>query len=392
MNFKGFMFRREIPLAWLQLIRRKSRFLTAIAGIAFANVLMLMQLGFQNALYDSNTRLHTRLNADLILLNPIAQNLSNLNTFPRRQLLQAASFPEVESADPVYVSIAFWRNPQTLQNTAILVLGFNPARPAFALPELGQQALNTMSFPDTLLFDQGSRGAYEQAIAQIKRGERVTTEIQGRRLVLGGLYQVGASFVADGSVMTSDQNFLRIFSDRQPSEVSIGLIRLKLGSDASAVAEALRRELSDDVKVLTRQEFIDFEANYWRESTSIGYIFSLGVVMGFVVGVIIVYQILYSDVSDHLPEYATLKAMGYRNAYLLSVVSQEALILALSGYIPGYLTSLWLYGLTRNATNLPLLMTLDRALMILVLTILMCAISGAIAMRKLRSADPAEIF
>lgn len=257
------MFRREIPLAWLQLIRRKGRFLTAIAGIAFANILMLMQLGFQNALYDSNTRLHNRLNADLVLLNPTAQNLSNLNTFPRRRLFQAANFPQVVSTSPLYVSIAFWKNPQTRQDTSIIVLGFNPLQPAFDLPEL-QSNRNTMLFPDTLLFDRGSRGAYQEAIAQVDRGERVTTEIQGRQLVLGGLYRVGASFVADGSLMTSDQNFLRIFSDRQASEVSIGLVSLKPRSDVEAITKVLRADLPDDVKILTRQEFIDFEANYWR--------------------------------------------------------------------------------------------------------------------------------
>ncbi|MEN8444725.1 MAG: ABC transporter permease DevC [Cyanobacteria bacterium J06555_13] len=385
------MFRREIPLAWLQLIRRKGRFLTAIAGIAFANILILMQLGFQNALYDSNTRLHNQLDADLVMLNPTAQNLSNLNTFPRRRLFQAENFIQVVSAVPLYISVAFWKNPQTRQNTSIIVLGFNPLQPTFTLPELTLNT-NVMLFPDTLLFDSKSRGNYEETIAQVESGERVTTEIQGRQLVIGGLYQVGASFVADGSVMTSDQNFLRIFSDRQASEVSIGLIRLQPGSDINAIAQGIQQSLPNDIRILTRQEFIDFEANYWRSSTSIGFIFSLGVVMGFVVGVIIVYQILYSDVSDHLPEYATLKAMGYHNMYLLSVVSQEALILAISGYIPGYLVSSLLYKSTRDATNLPLLMTPNLALLTLFLTILMCAISGVIAMRKLRAADPADIF
>ena len=385
------MFRREIPLAWLQLIRRKGRFLTAIAGIAFANILILMQLGFQNALYDSNTRLHNRLNADLVMLNPTAQNLSNLNTFSRRRLFQAENFLQVVSTAPLYVSVAFWKNPQTRKDTSIIVLGFDPLRPAFNLPELQPNA-DKMLFPDTLLFDRESRGDYAESIAKIDSGERVTTEIQSRQLVLGGLYAVGASFVADGSVMTSTQNFLRIFSDRQASEVSVGLIRLQPGIAPKATADLIQQNLPDDIKILTKQEFIDFEANYWRSSTSIGFIFSLGVVMGFVVGVIIVYQILYSDVSDHLPEYATLKAMGYHNVYLLSTVSQEALILAISGYIPGYLISFLLYGVTRNATNLPLAMTSNLSILTLFLTILMCAISGVIAMRKLRAADPADIF
>lgn len=160
------MFRREIPLAWLQLTRRKGRLLTAIAGIAFANILILMQLGFQNALYDSNTRLHNRLNTDLVMLNPTAQNLSNLNTFPRRRLFQAENFPQVVSTASLYVSVTLWKNPQTLQDTSIIVLGFDPLRPAFDLPELQSNA-NTMLFPDTLLFDRASRGDYDEAITKL---------------------------------------------------------------------------------------------------------------------------------------------------------------------------------------------------------------------------------
>jgi putative ABC transport system permease protein len=198
--------------------------------------------------------------------------------------------------------------------------------------------------------------------------------------------------VANGSVITSDQNYLRIFSGQQPGQVNLGLINLKLGSDANLVAKALQSYLNDDVQVFTSQEFIDFEKKYWQENGAIGFIFSLGVAIGFLVGVIVVYQIIYSDVMDHLPEYATLKAMGYRNSYLLLVVFQEALILAICGFIPGGFVSFVMYAFTRNVTKLPLFMTPDRIILVLILTIIMCLISGAIAMRKLNSADPADIF
>jgi putative ABC transport system permease protein len=148
----------------------------------------------------------------------------------------------------------------------------------------------------------------------------------------------------------------------------------------------------DDIKILTREGFIDFERSYWQKSTSIGFIFSLGTVMGFFVGIVIVYQILYTDVSDHMAEYATLKAMGYSNWYLAFVVIQEALALSILGFIPGFIACVGLYALTKNATRLPLDMTVERGLQVLLLTIVMCTISGAISLRKVQSADPAEIF
>ncbi|MGG6270801.1 ABC transporter permease DevC [Leptolyngbya sp. AN03gr2] len=385
------MFNRRIPLAWKQLTRQRGRFLIAVLGIAFADILMLMQLGFQDALYDSNTRLHQLLQADLVLISPTARNLTTLQTFPRRRLFQATNHSAVQIAEPMYIRPGLWKNPQTQEETAILVIGYNPARSAFNLPEVNQN-LSLLRFPEMLVFDRASRGNYRDAIAQITQGNSVTTELEGRQITLAGLYKVGASFGPDGSVMTSDQNFLRIFPRTQSGEVSLGRILLKPSYDVAIVAQELKAQLSSDVQVLTKAEFIQFEADFWRRNTAIGFIFSLGVGMGFIVGIIIVYQILHSDVNDHLSEYATLKAMGYRDRYLLRVVFEEALILSISGFIPGHLISIFLYSLTQSATNLPLAMTLTRTMQVLLLTIAMCMISGAIAIRKLRSADPADIF
>jgi putative ABC transport system permease protein len=191
----------------------------------------------------------------------------------------------------------------------------------------------------------------------------------------------------------SESNFLRLFSSyRKLGEIDIGVIQLKPHADAASVLKKIEFTLPKDIKVLTKQGFVDFEKNYWKTSTSIGFIFTLGVGMGFIVGTVIVYQILYTDVSDHLAEYATLKAMGYKNFYLELVVLQEAIILSILGYIPGFALSLGLYDLTQKATFLPIEMKPDRALIVMILTILMCSISGLIAIRRLRKADPADIF
>ncbi|HLO51595.1 MAG TPA: ABC transporter permease DevC [Kamptonema sp.] len=382
---------RRTPLGWLQLSHDKGRMLVATAGIAFADILMFMQFGFQNALYSSNTRLHQVLDADIVLISPQAQNLINLSDFPRRRLYQAMNVPGVESADVFYAKVARWKNPQTREKSSILVIGFNPERPAFDLPELKQNT-GDIKLPDTVLFDRGSRGTYKQAIAQIQQGKTVTTEIDRRTITISGLFNVGASFAADGSIMTSDQNFLRLFPKQEASSINAGLIHLKAGADPVQVQTALKAYLPNDVKVLTKTEFIEFEKQYWFTNTAIGFVFNIGVAMGFMVGVIIVYQVLSTDVSDHLAEYATFKAMGYRSMYLLSIVFEEALILSLLGFLPGVGISVGLYSLTRKATNLPMYMTLMRAIMVLSLTLIMCIISGAIATRKLQAADPADIF
>jgi putative ABC transport system permease protein len=382
---------RRTPLGWLQLNHEKSRLWVALAGIAFADVLMFMQLGFQNALYDSNTRLNRAVQADIVLLSPKARNTQTLSTFSRRRLYQAMDIPGVQSANALYVNVLTWKNPQTKRDATVQMLGFDPDRPAFSLPAVNQQ-LDKIKVPNIVLFDRNARGEYKEVLAQLDQGQSVTTEAERHTLTIAGLFQLGASFGADANVMVSDQTFLRLFPRREASSVSLGLIQLQPGSSPQQVANALRAYLPHDVRVLTAAEYIQFEEDYWKTESPIGFIFSLGTIMAFVVGVVIVYQVLSTDVNAHLREYATFKAMGYHNTYLLGVVFEEAAILASLGFIPGVLLPLGLYKLAANATALPIYMTSSRALLVLTLTLIMCAVSGAIATRKLQSADPADMF
>jgi putative ABC transport system permease protein len=382
---------RRTPLGWLQLTHEKGRFLVALSGIAFADILMFMQLGFQAALFDSNTRLHRSMEADIFLISPQARNLANMSTFTRRRLFQVNDMPGVKSAEPMYVNFIDWKNPQTGKKNTILVAGFNPDKPAFNLPEVKSQ-LQKVKLPDAVLFDRAGRGDYLELIAKVDQGKSVKAEVERRTVNVSGLFKVGASFIADTTLMTSDQNFLRLFPRREAGSISIGLVKLKPESDPQQVVANLKTHLGNDVRVLTKEEFIAFEKKYWQESTAIGFIFNLGVMMGFMVGVIIVYQVLSTDVNAHMKEYATFKAMGFRNSYLLSVVFEEAIILAILGFIPGVSISFGLYTMTRNATNLPVIMTLARAIQVMIMTIIMCMISGAIATRKVQSADPADMF
>lgn len=381
----------KIPLAWLQLTNGKTRLIVAMAGIAFSNLLMFMQMGFEGALYDSGARLHSNLKADLIMISPRSKSLPYMRQFSSRRLYQALGVNGVNSVSPLYVDFADWKNPVNGNYRAIFVFGFKPEKPVFNLPEVNQN-IEKLKLPDTVLFDRSARSEYGPIATEFEQNKKIVTEVSNYRVKIVGLFPLGPSFAADGNLITSEQNFLHLFRHRRAGEINIGLINLKPGVDRQRVLDTLAVKLPKDVKLFTAQEFIDFEKNYWRTSTPIGFIFALGTAMGFVVGTVIVYQILFTDINEHLSEYATLKAMGYRDRYLLIAVFQEALILAVIGYIPGWCLSLGLYKLTKAATFLPMVMSASRSLLVLVLTILMCFISGAIAVRKLKGADPAEIF
>lgn len=382
---------RRTPLGWLQLSRERSRLLVALSGIAFADVLMFMQLGFQSALYDSNTKLSRALDADIVLVNPQARNTQNLSTFSRRRLYQAQDIPGVQSAEAFYSNIITWKNPDTRKETSIQVIAFAPDRSALNLPDINQQ-LDNIKLPDHVLFDRKSRGNYAAAIAHVEQGNPTQTEVDRRTVTITGLFSLGASFGADGILVTSDQTFLHFFPRREAASISLGLIRLKPGHDATQVAADLQAYLPNDVRVLTHAEYIAFEESYWKTESPIGFIFGLGTTMAFVVGVVIVYQVLSTDVNSHLKEYATFKAMGYRNQYLLAIVFEEAIILAFLGFIPGFILPIGLYQLAANATALPIYMKTSRAIVVLILTLVMCLISGAIATHRLQSADPADMF
>ncbi|WP_066424634.1 ABC transporter permease DevC [Anabaena sp. 4-3] len=387
------MFKHKIPVAWLQLSREKARMLVAIAGIAFADVLMFLQLGIREALFDSAVQLHNSLEGEIVLVSSRYKALISLDPFSQRRLYQALGFTGVKSVHPIYLDFIPWKNPDNQETWNIYAIGFNPEEKVVNLPGVAEN-LTYLREPDTVLFDRGSRQEFGKIVDEFTANNQVTTELNNRKINVVGLFRLGTSFGINGNVITSDVNFLRLFGNnrRQQGLIDFGVIKLEPGADVNWVIANLKANLPNDVKVLSKQQLVTQEKNFWNTSTPVGFTFTLGAVIGFMVGAVIVYQILYSDVSDHLPEYATLKAMGFKNRYLLIIVFQEALILAAIGFIPGIAISQALYMITRQATLLPIMMTMDRAIFIFMLTTLMCSISATIAMRKLQAADPADIF
>lgn len=385
-------FFRRIPLAWLQVKREKTRLAVALAGIAFADVLMLVQMGLQDSLYSSVTASYQNLQGDLYLINPLFESLNVVRSFPRERLYQAAGADGVESFTYLYVGQGEWRNPKNRKNQTTLIYAIDPNDPAILLPEM-QPYLNELKLLNRVLYDRAGRESFFGNVTELLQQQNpLPIQVNNRTIQVIGTFALGSSFAADGNLVASHSTFLHLFPNRQPNRVDVGLLKVSSGTDIELLQATLHTSLPEDILVLTHAEFVEHEKQYWVANSPIAFIFGFGTAIGFVVGIVIVYQILYSDVSDHLPEYATLKAMGYSDGYLVGVLIQEALILAVLGFAPGFLLSTGLYFIAASATLLPIRMTVNRAVLVLGLTIVMCIASGAIAMRKLRSADPADIF
>ena len=168
-----------IPLAWLQLAKEKLRLLVAVAGVAFAVILIFMQLGFRNALFESATRVHEALAGDLFLVSPQFDFLAQPKSFSRRRLLQALGYPGVESVSPLYLGLALWKNPETGKSRTIFSVGVDPADNPLKLPGVSEQ-LGLIQKRDVVLYDRSGRPEYGNIAAALDGGHTLTTEVNNR--------------------------------------------------------------------------------------------------------------------------------------------------------------------------------------------------------------------
>lgn len=367
------------------------RLVVAIAGIGFAVLLIMMQLGFRAALFESAVRYHERFDYDVALFSKNSVFIVRPEPFSIRRLFQARGVEDVEHVSPVYVAPGVWHNPWNHERRSVTILGVR-AEDGVLLTEGFPGGNDILRQEDTILFDAASRPEFGPVDEEFQKTGPFDAELNDRKVTVGGMFRMGPSFGIDGNIITSEDNWLRLFPERSRNDIHVGLIKLRPGADANLARTRIQSLLPQDVRVMTKAEFIAAEEAYWNSATPIGYIFAFGAVMGFVVGAIIVYQILFADVSEHLREYGTLRAMGFSSRFISGVVVQQAAILGLLGYIPGIVVVYFLYGVAAEATRMPLHLTTERSLFVLTLTLVMCAISALLAVRKVRRLDPADVF
>ena len=385
------LFPLGIPLAWRQLIGEKKRFLTALAGVTFAVTLMMYQLGTYFAVLSKVVFPHMALQGDLVVTGKDYNNFYSNVPFSIRRLYQAESLSEVESVAPLYIDFTWMKNPATMESKKIYVLGVDPSQNPFNFPEVSRHP-EWLKIDEYGFYDALSQKEFGPIAALLKSQGEVLTEVGGLRLKIQDVIHMGGTISAAGHLLVGERAFFRIFPQHPPHMISLGMIRLKPGADPAVVARRLERTLPADVRVWTRDALMREEKSYWNERSPISFIFLGSMLVAMIVGAVIVYQILYTDVSDHLHEYATLKAIGLSDHYFSALVIQEALILLVAGFIPGLGLTGFLYHLTRVKAALPIHMSFTILATVFVLSLIMCVTAGMLALRRLHSADPADVF
>lgn len=382
-------FLGRMPVGWLQLTHNYGRLASAVAGVAFANVLVFVQLGIMGSMNTATRDSYKMLNADIILSAQDANTIAEGSNVPRQWMFRAMSDPGVADATPLYMGTVQWK--QNGNDTKLQLLAMDPVKTGFFSPQV-QRKVQSLTLPDVAMIDLKTRQIDPQVLAGIRPHSPLNTEIMGRTVSFVDTFTGGVGFSADGYVLTSDQTFLRLFPKRQSGAPNHILLKLAPGQDAATVIGRLQSDLPPDLRIRTIAQAADDDVVFSTTKRPTGIIFGFGVLMGVLVGIVIVYQVLSTDVADHLKEYATFKAMGYGPGFFLGIVFEEAMVLALMGFVPGSLVSWGVYSLLRSATGLPINMDGLVTFLVFVGTLAACAVSGAVATRRLNAADPADLF
>jgi putative ABC transport system permease protein len=373
-----------VPLAWYNLVAKKPRLLRSSAGIGFAVLLMLTQLGFEAAFFNSSLAVIRALDADLVIQSVHKYSFATQQPFAADLVAKAGAVPGVASASPLYAHWfdTFWKNPFDGKAFLVRAFAFDPDRPALLFPDVAARA-HALKAVDSVLIDRRARPFLGMDRAP------AAAEINGRKMRVVGSFALGPDFQSDGTVIMGAQTMRQLFP---ATGVEAGLVKLAPGADRKTVIARLRAALPPDIAVLTKAQLLDREEKFQAEVSSAGPIFAMGTIVGFVVGMLISYQVIYTDLSEQLPQYATLKAMGYRRGYLVGTVFEQAGLSALTGWVPAFLLALGLYRLIAAVALIPLAMSAGIALSSLALTLGMCLLSAALAVRRVVAADPAEVF
>ena len=384
---------RRIPLAWRNLSESGWRLLASVAGTAFAVVLMLLQNGFRDALLDNMSALIAHLDGDLFVTNRMRYMLSHPAPITRRRLSQALEVPGVASASPFYINAeqARWRHPATGIDRLIRVVACAPGDDVLDIPAVRARRAD-WSRPDSALADERSKPAL---YGPLRIG--TVSELQGRRIEVVGLFRLGTDFRSNGTLLLSERNMLAYDPGRRggswgETAIDVGVLRISPGADLGQVRARLEARLPPDVAVLTKRGFILKEQRFWENVAPLGVVFNIGLVMGFLVGLAICYQVLFSEISDRIGEFATLKAMGYRDRDLIRIVVEESVYLALLGFAAGVAASAQLFRWIQGVTGLNMTLKPLGAAAILGLTLVMCVLAGGLAARRLLTVDPAELY
>lgn len=380
----------RLPIGWLQLTHNRTRFAAALAGVAFANVLVFVQLGIMNSMGAATLRPYDFFQADIMISAGDASTLTDGGNVARQWLLQALGDPDVAAGMGLFIANVPWDRGE--KDISLTTFGVDPIKTEFQSQDIASD-LNLLQVRDAAILDRLARGLAKDEAASIRPQTPLSFETQGRTITAYATFSGGGGFGGDGYMLVSDQTFLSLFPTRSSSAPDHILLNLRPGAETGDVIARLKTLISDpSLRIRSYQDAAQEDLRYQQTKRPTGIIFGFGVLIGVLVGIVIVYQVLSTDVADHLREYATFKAMGYGPRFFLGIVFEEAVVLGIMGFIPGLIVGTTILTLMGKITTLPLGMTPSMAATVFLGTIIFSALSGAIATRRLDAADPADLF
>lgn len=372
-------------LAWRILTHDKGRTALALVGIFMAMLLVFIQLGLFFAVPQGGMLLYDNMRFDLLLVSDRYAYQAQPGAFSASRLAAARGSPDVAAATPLYFGSGKWRGGDNGAWLDLFVIGFDPASEVLTPAGIEEQRA-TLARPDTMLVDTVTRPIF----GPLATGRVV--EIGDRKMAIGGRYALGTGFMGLGVAVVDTANFARLFPHRGTDLVNLGAITLKPGVDPNRAAADLEKLTGPGTRIFTRASLAAHEAAYWTTRTSVGLIFGSGLLISVVVGIMVVYQVVSAQVSRQLPQFATLKAIGYADRTLAATVAAMALVIAAAGFGPALVAAVWVYRLIRQETLLPVAMTAGHAAVVLAAAFVMAAVSALLALGGLRRADPADVF
>ena len=374
-----------LEVAWHILTHQKGRTALAVGGIFIAILLIFVELGFFIAVPQGGMLVYDHMRFDLLLTSNRYIDQAQSWQFPRARLTTAAAVAGVAQAGAVYLGDSKWQDPTGVLRLDITMVGSDPRAGIFAVPDVESRRA-ALEHPDTVLVDSQTRPIF----GPLATGRAI--DLDGHRVTIGGRYVLGTGFLGLGVALASEDNFFRIFPARPRDTVNLGLVTLKPGADLEQVATALRATLPADMRVFTRAGLTAHEVAFWTTKTGTGLIFGSGLVVAFVVGIMVLYQTLATQIARQLPQFAMLKAIGHGNRALDGIVLAEALLMTIAAFLPALAIAIGLYAVIRSKTLLPVTMSPAALAAVFAATLLMSAISAFLSLARLRRADPAEIF
>ncbi|HEY3911829.1 MAG TPA: FtsX-like permease family protein [Stellaceae bacterium] len=372
-------------LAWRILTHQKGRTALALVGIFMAILLVFIQLGLFYAVPQGGMLLYDNLRFDLLLVSDQYEYQAQPGVFALSRLDRVRASPEVATATPLYFGVAKWKHGVGGVWPDLFVIGFEPRSGIFRPHSINRQ-IAALQRPDTVLVDSTTRSMF----GPLTPGRVV--EIGDSAVTIGGRYRLGTGFMGLGVALASTANFTRLFPGRGLGQANLGLIRLKPGVNPILAATQLRALAGPGTEIFTRTELGRREASYWTTRTSVGLIFGSGLLIAVVVGIMVLYQIVSTQIGRQLPQFATLKAIGYGDGALAVTVSTMSLLIVVAGFAPALAVGVWVYRLIREATLLPVTMTAAHVAAVLGAALVMATVSALLALGGLRRADPADVF